>query len=232
MDTILSLDEIASYYLTIEEYEAMKNEDGIFEDKANTILEKLKNAKDEVDNKVQDLEDKNPDYATPITFDIGIKDAFLEVEQEEETKQFYSLSEVREKGLLVLEVLVGALGRWNLISSNDPKATWNKIKEYFSQEMGDKISGYFLKKVKDDGFDFSAENIFKLKQLMKGKVFDEEGMKDSGLIEVLYLAIVDPLLKSIGITEPGTPFFVWSVLGYESIMLQIGIDNLAKDLEK
>lgn len=67
---------------------------------------------------------------------------------------------------------------------------------------------------------------------MKGKKFDEEGIKESGLVEVLYLAIVDPLLKAIGITDPGVPFFVWSELGYESIMLQIGIDNFIKDIEK
>lgn len=48
---------------------------------------------------------------------------------------------------------------------------------------------------------------------------------------MLHLAVVDPLLKAIGVTEFGTPYFVWSELGYESIMLQIGIDNLAKDLE-
>ena len=230
-DTESSLDEMA-YYLTTEEYEALKNEDGVHEHMVNIILEKLKNAKDEVDKKIEDLENNNPDCSTAVRFDIGIKENFLEIEQEEETKLFYSLSEIGEQALLVLEVLVGALGKWDLITPNDPKATWNKIKEYFSQEMGDNINDYFLKKIKNNELDFSQENIFKLKHLMKDKAFEKEGMGESALLQILYSAIVESLLESIGITHPGTPFFVWSVLGYESIMLQICLHNLGKDIGK
>lgn len=122
----------------------MKTETGIPINIANDILEKLKTAKDQIDSRVQELEDNNPDYANPVIFDIGIKDTFLEVEQEEETKQFYALNKLSDQTLLVLELLVGILGKWNLISSDAPEATWSKVKGYFQQEMGDKISKGFL----------------------------------------------------------------------------------------
>ena len=92
------------------------------------------------------------------------------------------------------------------------------------------LGGYFLQKIKNEELELLSENLFKIKQLTKGINFTEQETKDCVLITVLYTAIVEPLLEAIGIMGTSVPYFEWSELGYESIMLQFAIDALTKDL--
>ena len=197
----------------------------------NQILETIKKAKNDVDEKMQQIENNNPEYSNSVKFDIGLKTAFLEVEPAEEIKQFYQMENPSPEALLIAKIIVGSLNKWDLINESDSSATWENIKDFFLEEMDDRVGEYFLMKIKEDQIDLSSENIFKLKLLVKGKSFSEEGPEGCDLLKLLYTALVDPLMRAIGHIDEGIPYFVWSELSYESIMLQIGIDNLTTDIE-
>eukprot|EP01022_Parablepharisma_sp_SALTPOND_P007929 TRINITY_DN1344_c0_g2_i1.p1 TRINITY_DN1344_c0_g2~~TRINITY_DN1344_c0_g2_i1.p1 ORF type:complete len:718 (+),score=151.36 TRINITY_DN1344_c0_g2_i1:85-2154(+) len=211
-------------------------------DTAEEILDTLKWKKSEIDFQIKTIEESSPDFSKPVGFDIGLKDTFLEVEQTDEVNQFYALNKPSPETLLVAKILAGLLGKWDLVNPEDSEITWARIKAYFAGEMKDNISifcipkligTYFLEKIKGQQLDFSPENLFKLKQLIKGQSFEEQlNLGESGSIDVLYLAVVDPALRAIGAVEKGEPFFVWSELRYEAGIVQTAIDNLSKALAK
>ena len=89
-----------------------------------------------------------------------------------------------------------------------------------------------MEKIKGQQLDFTPQNIFKLKQLVKGESFTEQpNLKECGLFEVLYLAVVDPALRAIGAIDKGEPYFVGQGLKYEAKILQEGIEGLGKTVE-
>ena len=90
------------------------------------------------------------------------------------------------------------------------------------------IDEYFLKKVTGKTI-ISGENVFKLKHLLKHESFkDQFSSKESALIETMYLAIVEPIVKIIGVIGEGEPFYTWLELQYEKGIIQAAIRNLEK----
>ncbi len=88
-----------------------------------------------------------------------------------------------------------------------------------------------MEKIKSQQLNFTPENIFRLKQVAKSYNFDvAPDLKECELFEVLYLAVVDPALRAIGVIEKGEPYFVWQELNYEASILQAAIDSIVKAL--
>ena len=117
----------------------MKKEE-ISEAEINTFEAELKRNGELVKKEIERMERENENVRKPVEFDIGIKDTFLEVEQTEEAKQLYDIEQPSELILLVAKILVGLLGKWDLINPEDPSATWQQIKIYFAERMKDNIS--------------------------------------------------------------------------------------------
>jgi len=127
------------------------------------FLENIKNTlqtkSEEVEEKIKSLKKSHPNSSTPVIFDIGINKSFLEIDQIEESKEFYNLSTPSTQSLLVMITLTGFLGRWELIEQGNPDKTWRNIKNHFSTHIGYNISKYFksyrrilLKETKEDGY--------------------------------------------------------------------------------
>ncbi len=183
--------------------------------------------RDEVAKRQKDFETVNKEASKPIIFEIGLTETFLEVDQGEEVKQFYSIASPSPMILLMAKIVVGLLNRWELINPNDANATWTSIKAYFSEQMKDNISNYLLEKVRNHELDFSPENIMRIRELTKWNKFDEQpDLKESGLFEVLYLGLIDPALRTMGISQKGEPYFVWSVMECQRQVLQKALDAL------
>ena len=63
---------------------------------------------------------------------------------------------------------------------------------------------------------------------MKGYEFEEQpNFAESGLVGVLYLAVVEPALKAIGVIGKGEPYFVWAALKHEVQLFQNALGVLA-----
>eukprot|EP00826_Nyctotherus_ovalis_P005958 TRINITY_DN11364_c0_g1_i2.p1 TRINITY_DN11364_c0_g1~~TRINITY_DN11364_c0_g1_i2.p1 ORF type:complete len:1024 (+),score=358.42 TRINITY_DN11364_c0_g1_i2:149-3220(+) len=196
------------------------------------VIQALKEKETELQNEIINIEINHSNCSEPVDFDIGIKDTFLEIDQEDEAKLFYDLEAPSPETLLTVKILAGALGRWELIDQ-EPEVTWINIKSYFKEEMKERVSGYFLEAIREKRLDFSKENLFRLKLLMQGHKLDEEAApKDSGLVSVLYIAIIDVLARTMGLVEEGKPYFVWSELTYEVEILKAAIEELTNAIKK
>lgn len=135
--------------------------------------------------------------AEPI-LDLGVKETYLEIEEMDEAKLMYSITNPLPTTVLRGKILIGLLNKWELIIPNDDKGSWNNIKAYFSKEMGENISSYFLSKVKKRELDFSASNVAKLQKLVNGKKLDnDEESKESPLLFTIYMALICPVFQMI-----------------------------------
>eukprot|EP00826_Nyctotherus_ovalis_P025238 TRINITY_DN1953_c0_g1_i20.p1 TRINITY_DN1953_c0_g1~~TRINITY_DN1953_c0_g1_i20.p1 ORF type:complete len:150 (+),score=30.42 TRINITY_DN1953_c0_g1_i20:423-872(+) len=109
-------------------------------DTIKNLISTLTKKKSEIEEKMQTIETENPNYGDYVTFDIDIKETFLEVEQTEENKKFYELEDPSPQSLLVAKMLAVLLGRSDIIVAGDDKGTWDNIRGCFKEEMGEKIS--------------------------------------------------------------------------------------------
>lgn len=103
------------------------------------VCKALKIKGKDIELSIKTLEKLKPKCTVPVIFDIGINSNFLEVSQVEEVKEFYNITNPSPQSLLVVEILIGLLGKWELIQDN-VEVTWNNIKNYFQEVMKDNIS--------------------------------------------------------------------------------------------
>ena len=138
-DTIQSLEDISPYYITPDLLEKIKASNDLEVTAANNLLSFLNKSRDDINNKITTIESEHPECSEAIKFDIGVKEAFLETEQVDETNQFYELNNPCSQTLLVAKILVGMLNKWDLFGDSNP---WENIQKYFKEEMGTEISIY------------------------------------------------------------------------------------------
>jgi hypothetical protein len=96
----------------------------------------LKAKKVEIESNLTSLKSSCDDYASPVTFDIGVNTAFLEIDGVDEVKNFYKLSNPSPQTLLIGKVVMGLLGKWDLILTGSSSTIWKSIQSYFKMTMG------------------------------------------------------------------------------------------------
>lgn len=99
----------------------------------------LKARKAEVEAAISKLRKSSENCAVPVAFDLGVNAAFLEIDQTEEVKNFYKLSNPSPQTLLIGKVIMGLLGKWDLILSGNSSTVWKNIQSYFQSQMGEEI---------------------------------------------------------------------------------------------
>jgi hypothetical protein len=90
------------------------------------------------------------------------------------------------------------------------------------------IVEYFLDRVRSNKLELTGHSSFLIMQLIKRQRMDRS-LKDCELLRTLYLAIVEPALKAIGVTGNGIPYFVWSKFNYEANIIGAAISRLSKN---
>ena len=99
----------------------------------------LKAKKAEIDFNISSLKRSYNDYASPVPFDVGVNSAFLEIDEIDEVKNFYKLSNPSPQTLLIGKVVMGLLGKWDLILSGNSSTIWKNIQSYFRTTMDNNI---------------------------------------------------------------------------------------------
>ena len=106
---------------------------------AKDLVEVLNQLKSSIDVQILEIISKDPDCSTPVQFDLGIKEAFLEIEQGDEFPLYEKLEDPSPMSFLTTEIIAGLLGKWSLIIPNNKNETWNNIKKYIKEETNEKV---------------------------------------------------------------------------------------------
>ena len=193
------------------------------------IKKSLISVQSKLNNDLTTLESQSPNCSQPIQFDIGINETFLELDDPDDNEKFYRSPELSPQNLLVIRAILGLLGRWDIVESS-----CDNIKSFFRNTIGNNISSfiftldeYFLKKIKGHQLDFNGENILRLKLLLSEFPSCEQvNSKQSEIIETLYLSIVEPAMKIIGIGRMAEPYYAWLELKYQTETIEEILDTL------
>ena len=98
------------------------------------VIRNLRMKKSEIDSKISMIKKLNIHCTDQVTFDMKENCSFLEEDRNGEIESFYKLSNPSPQTLLVGEVILGLLGRWELININEPMTTWKNIQTYFKSQ--------------------------------------------------------------------------------------------------
>ena len=90
---------------------------------------------------------------------------------------------------------------------------------------------YLAAQVNEGKIKVTGENIFLVKDLIKGKKL-KPNLNDCELFNITYREIIEAILKLIGIIDNGEPYFVLQRLIYETSLLKTLIDILAFQLSQ